>query len=163
MLEGSRRLNLIAKMDHATSLGARQLSRPAPWHASLHRHPAQFTRAGFGHKMTEFRLLTQTRQMTEYSCGASALQAVLKYWGKDIDEEALMKLMGTNDEVGTYPADMIRGAQALGFDTELRENTTLDDLEKFTAKGNPVIVLAQVWRSQKDTPESASDEWDCGH
>ena len=26
-----------------------------------------------------------------------------------------------------------------------------------------VIALGQVWRSQKDTPLSASDEWDCGH
>lgn len=113
--------------------------------------------------MTQFRLLTQTRQMTEYSCGASALQAVLKYWGKHFEEEALMKLMGTNDEVGTYPEDMLRGIRALGLDAELRENTTLDELEAFTSAGHPVIVLAQVWRSQKDTPAAAADEWDCGH
>jgi uncharacterized protein len=113
--------------------------------------------------MTQFRLLTQTRQITEYSCGASAMQAVLSYWGRDIDEEALMKLMGTNDEVGTYPEGMVRGARALGFEAELRENTTLDELEKFTADGRPVIALAQVWRSQKDTPGQAADEWDCGH
>jgi uncharacterized protein len=113
--------------------------------------------------MTQFRLLTQTRQITEYSCGASAMQAVLSYWGRDVDEEALMKLMGTNDEVGTYPEEMVRGARALGFEAELREKTTLDDLEKFTADGRPVIALAQVWRSQKDTPDLATDEWDCGH
>jgi predicted double-glycine peptidase len=101
--------------------------------------------------------------MTEYSCGASALQAVLKYWGKHFEEEALMKLMGTNDEVGTYPEDMLRGIRALGLDAELRENTTLDELEAFTSAGHPVIVLAQVWRSQKDTPAAAADEWDCGH
>lgn len=71
--------------------------------------------------------------------------------------------MGTNDEVGTYPADMVRGAQALGLDAEFRENATLDDLEKVTGEGHPVIALAQVWRSQKDTPLSAEDEWDCGH
>ena len=113
--------------------------------------------------MTQFRLLTQTRQMTGYSCGASALQAVLKYWGKEIQEEALMRLLGTNDEVGTYPEDMIRGAQALGLDAELRENVSLEELEAFTSAGHPVIALAQVWHSQKDTPASAEDEWDCGH
>jgi predicted double-glycine peptidase len=113
--------------------------------------------------MAKFRLLTQTRQITEYSCGASALQAVLRYWGKNVDEDALMKLMGTNDEVGTYPADMVRGAQTLGFAAEFKENATLEDLEQFTGEGHPVIALGQVWRSQKDTPVSASDEWDCGH
>jgi predicted double-glycine peptidase len=29
--------------------------------------------------MTRARLLTRTRQITEYSCGASALQAALHY------------------------------------------------------------------------------------
>ena len=31
--------------------------------------------------MNNFRLLKRTRQTTEYSCGASALQSVLAYWG----------------------------------------------------------------------------------
>ncbi len=43
--------------------------------------------------MSQFRLLKQTRQMTEYSpAGASALQSVLNYWGSDVDEEMLMTL-----------------------------------------------------------------------
>jgi predicted double-glycine peptidase len=37
--------------------------------------------------MKKFRLLMDTRQSTEYSCGASALQAVLSYWGKDLEEK----------------------------------------------------------------------------
>ena len=113
--------------------------------------------------MSKFHLLKQTRQMTEYSCGASALQSVLSYWGREIDEEALMRLIGTNAEVGTFPEDMVRGARALGFDAELKENATLDELERFTEGGHPVIALAQVWRSETDTPASAADEWDCGH
>ena len=74
--------------------------------------------------MTHFRLLKQTRQMTEYSCGASALQSVLSYWGRDVEEEALMRLLGTNSDVGTFPEDMVRGAQALGFDAEMKADTT---------------------------------------
>jgi hypothetical protein len=65
--------------------------------------------------------------------------------------------------VGTFPEDMVRGARALGFDAEVRENTTLDELQEVTADGRPVIALAQLWRSEKDTPVSAADEWDCGH
>ena len=37
--------------------------------------------------MKKFRLLKETRQSTDYSCEASALQALLSYWGKDLDEE----------------------------------------------------------------------------
>ena len=113
--------------------------------------------------MSHFRLLKQTRQMTEYSCGASALQSVFSYWGQEMEEEALMRLLGTNPEVGTFPQDLVRGARALGFDAEMKENSSLDDLERFTSAGHPVTALGQVWRSEKDTPESAADEWDCGH
>ena len=113
--------------------------------------------------MSHFRLLKQTRQMTEFSCGASALQSVLNYWGSDVDEEALMAILGTNDEVGTYPENLVSGARTLGFDAEFRENVTLDELQQYTSGGHPVIALGQLWRSEKDTPASASDEWDCGH
>ena len=101
--------------------------------------------------------------MTEYSCGASALQSVLSYWGRDVDEEALMGLIGTNAEVGTFPEDLVRGARSLGFDAEAKEGLTLEDVRQSTSLGHPVIALAQLWRSQKDTPASAADEWDCGH
>lgn len=113
--------------------------------------------------MAQFRLLKQTRQMTEYSCGASALQSVLSYWGREVEEDALMRLLGTNADVGTFPEDMVRGARALGFDAEVKEQASLDELQAFTADGRPVIALAQLWRSEKDTPAAAEDEWDCGH
>lgn len=113
--------------------------------------------------MAQFRLLKQTRQMTEYSCGASALQAVLSYWGRDVDEAELMRIIGTDAEVGTFPENIVRGARTLGFEAVLKENATIDDLERSTVAGRPVIALAQVWRSEKDTPASAADEWDSGH
>jgi predicted double-glycine peptidase len=50
--------------------------------------------------MEKFRLLKRTRQVTEYSCGASALQSVLSCWGKDVDETELMKLLHTTPEAG---------------------------------------------------------------
>jgi hypothetical protein len=114
--------------------------------------------------MKNFRLLKRTRQITEYSCGASALQSVLSYWGKEIDERELMKLMGTTEEEGTYPENMVKGARALGFDVEARQDLTLDEVQKFTADGHPMIALAQVWRSQAQTSAKAlEDEWDAGH
>jgi hypothetical protein len=55
--------------------------------------------------MKNFRLLKRTQQATEYSCGASALQSVLSYWGSDVDEHELMKLMGTTQEEGNRNGD----------------------------------------------------------
>ena len=113
--------------------------------------------------MKQFRLLKQTRQATEYSCGASALQSVLSYWGKDVDEEDLMKILGTNPEVGTYPEDIVRAARSLGFETEVKENLTVEDIESSTKKGIPVIVLGQAWRSRKDSGMFPEDAWADGH
>ena len=113
--------------------------------------------------MGQFRLLKKTRQITEYSCGASALQAVLSYWGKDVDERELMGLLQTSSEVGTYPEGIVQGARALGFQAEARENLTLDEVQKFTAKGHPMIALAQVWRSHRDSARPVTEDWDDGH
>jgi predicted double-glycine peptidase len=113
--------------------------------------------------MAQFHLLNQTRQSTEYSCGASALRSVLSYWGRDVDEAELMRLLGTNPEVGTFPEEIVFGARTLGFDAELRENLTLDEVQQFTANGNPMIALSQVWRSQRDVSKPANEEWDNGH
>lgn len=113
--------------------------------------------------MKRFRLLKQTRQTTEYSCGASALQAVLHYWGKDVDEAELMQLLGTTPEEGTYPEALVRVARSLGFEAELKDHLTLDEVARATARGEPVIVLGQVWRSKKPGDQSFTEEWDSGH
>ncbi len=113
--------------------------------------------------MKKFRLLKATRQSTEYSCGASALQAVLSYWGKDLDEEELMKLLHTTPETGTYPEDIVRVAHELGFEAEVKENLTINDVEKSTKKGNPVIVLGQAWRSREESGKAVADDWEDGH
>jgi predicted double-glycine peptidase len=113
--------------------------------------------------MSQFHLLNRSRQITDYSCGASALRAVLSYWGKEVDEAELMALLRTNSEVGTYPEDIAKGARSLGFDAEVAENLTLDQLERHTADGRPVIALAQVWLSERDAGRPLEEIWDNGH
>lgn len=110
--------------------------------------------------MSDFHLLTRTRQITEYSCGASALQAVLHYWGRELEETEVMKIIGTSEDVGTYPENIVRGVRALGLEVEARENLTLDELRAF---GHPVIALCQVWRSQKSSTPQPEEDWDNGH
>ena len=59
-----------------------------------------------------------------------------------------MKLLKTTPEEGTYPEAIANGARELGFEAEVKENLTLDEVQQITAKGDPVIALAQVWRSE---------------
>jgi len=91
--------------------------------------------------------MPDTRQSTEYSCGAAALQAVLGYWGRDIGEEDMREILNTNEESGTYPDDVIRVADALGLQAEYKENMTMADLENYVAQGIPIMVDCQAWRS----------------
>lgn len=112
--------------------------------------------------MTGFRLLKQTRQSTEYSCGASALQTVLKYWGLELDEAELMRRLNTNPEVGTYPEDIVRVARELGLHAEVKDNLSLDEIERATSEG-PVIILGQAWRSRQDSDAAVEDDWENGH
>jgi predicted double-glycine peptidase len=113
--------------------------------------------------MQRFRLLKQTRQTTEYSCGACALQSVMSYWGKDVDEAELMKMLGTTPEEGTWPEELVRVAREQGFQAELKSDLTLDEVRRWTSQGHPVIVLGQVWRSGKGGLKPVTEEWDCGH
>src|SRR5689334_1693993 len=113
--------------------------------------------------MSQLRLLNRSRQITDYSCGASALRAVLSYWGSEVDEADLMALLHTNSEVGTYPEGIAKGARSLGFDAEVVENLTVDELERLTVDGYPVIALAQVWLSERDAGRALEKIWDNGH
>jgi ABC-type bacteriocin/lantibiotic exporter with double-glycine peptidase domain len=65
--------------------------------------------------MVRFHLLSRTRQITESSCGACALHAVLSYWGKEVDEEELIRLLGTSAAVGTFPERIVQGVRSLGL------------------------------------------------
>jgi uncharacterized protein len=106
--------------------------------------------------MSQFRLLARTRQVTEYSCGACALQTVMCYWGKNVDETELMKVLQTTSEEGTYPDNIVRGARALGFEAEARDHLSLEEVEQFTSSGAPMIALVQAWRNEKKHPNPSS-------
>ena len=107
--------------------------------------------------------MPDTRQSTEYSCGAAAMQAVLGYWGRDIGEEDVREMLNTNEVSGTYPDDIIRVAKAFGLQAEYKENMSMADLENYVAEGIPVIVDCQAWRSVSQYNESWADTWNNGH
>lgn len=102
------------------------------------------------------------RQCTTYSCGASALQAVLMYYGEEYIETDLMEMLGTKPE-GTAPKDMARVAKELGFESAVRENLTIEDLSEYMKQKTPVIISAQAWREGEDKEKPWSELWNDGH
>jgi uncharacterized protein len=104
-----------------------------------------------------------TRQSANYSCGATAFQAVLCYWGIDIEENELIDLLNTSTDYGTDEMDIVRVAKQMGLEAELKDNLTLMDLEESINKGVPVIVDCQSWKSSIYSNVSWSDDWYDGH
>jgi len=107
--------------------------------------------------------LPDVRQTTDYSCGPTALQAVLGYYGEEHFEQDLMELCQADPQEGTPPERLAEAARTLGFTTEIRQNMTLKELEGLIDQKVPVMVAAQAWRNedQKNTPWS--NIWDSGH
>ncbi len=103
------------------------------------------------------------RQSANYSCGATALQAVLYYWGIDIEEDELMALLNTSPDFGTDEKDIVKVAQHMGLEAEIKDNITLEDLENSIKEGVPVIVDCQSWRGSAYSNKSWADDWDDGH
>ncbi|MGV8123311.1 MAG: cysteine peptidase family C39 domain-containing protein [Candidatus Xenobiia bacterium LiM19] len=103
-----------------------------------------------------------TRQSVDYSCGASAFQAVLMYYGEEYMESSLMNMLGTTTN-GTNPKDIVRVANDLGYNAELKENLTIEDLEASVKKGVPVIVDGQAWRDGEDLDKPWGNVWESGH
>jgi predicted double-glycine peptidase len=103
-----------------------------------------------------------TEQEQDYSCGAAAALAVLRYWqAYGGDERSLYELLGTSPKDGTPPENIARGLSRFGLASELRENMTLEDLRAALRRGDSVILDIQAWRDDEDTPWS--ERWEDGH
>lgn len=103
-----------------------------------------------------------TVQETDYSCGAAAVLALLRYWGVyGGDEASLYPLLGTRPKDGTPPENMVEGLRHFGLDAALREGMTFPDLTAALKAGKTVILVLQAWRD--DAGGSWAETWDSGH
>lgn len=73
-------------------------------------------------------------------CGPASLKIVLSYYGIYLSEEELAKRTNTNRDIGTTAEDIKRAAEELGFKAEIKNNSTLADIENWLIKDIPVIV-----------------------
>jgi predicted double-glycine peptidase len=110
-------------------------------------------------------VVPDVRQSTNYSCGAAALQAVLRYWRIDVREGDLMAELGSDPERGTPPEAIARVARRFGLKAEIREGLGVDDLVEALRRGVPPIVDIQAWTlSDVESPGFRwADVWEDGH
>lgn len=100
------------------------------------------------------------RQATDYTCGVSALQAVLQYYGVSYREDVLARTLKADPQKGTDCKEIRRFAESLGFTIEERTGMSLDDLRGLLDRRLPVIVLLQAW---PDHPVDYASDWEDGH
>jgi uncharacterized protein len=111
--------------------------------------------------VTDELAVPDVEQITDYTCSASALQAVLAYYGVDLGEPALAGELGATPKDGAPPDAIARVARTHGLDAEVRDGMTLGDLAAELAARRPVIVDLQAWADPPRT--SWADDWDDGH
>lgn len=87
-------------------------------------------------------------QNSSYTCGATALRAVLLYWGTDIPEDTLVAMLSTTNESGTPPQNIVNTSGSLGYPAEIRTGLSLTDLESLIRAGFPVIIGMEEHRNQ---------------
>ena len=105
-------------------------------------------------------------QATSYSCGAAAMLAVLIYWQVyDENESSLYAHLKTSTENGTDPLNMLRFAQEIGLEAELKIKQTLDEVEEKIDDGYTVILDFQAWAEDRRLALNPDWEnrWEDGH
>jgi predicted double-glycine peptidase len=90
--------------------------------------------------MTTLGEVEPYQQIEKYSCGAATLKAVLKHYGDDHDERALIKLVGVDPKSGSSAHQVADAARKLGFNAEPFSFDSIDELKKYTDHDVPVIV-----------------------
>lgn len=84
------------------------------------------------------------RQPSNSSSGATALQAVLAYYGTDTSMESIINMTNTTEN-GTTPENIAQAARDSGLTAEVKENMTIKELNDNINQGIPTIVLCQAW------------------
>lgn len=90
------------------------------------------------------------RQSTEYDCGPAAVQAILSYYGKDVQESELIDKLHTDPKEGTsipFIEDYLNTFEDLSV---IGKSMSIKELRKFIDQGIPVILSLQAWSDKKN-------------
>lgn len=99
-----------------------------------------------------------TRQNNDYTCGVTALQSILGYYGFDKRLDELSAGVKPNPEDGTNYLNIANYAKSQGFDVSIRTNMTLDELKGYIDKKKPVLLAIQAWADSNSNYSSGKNE-----
>lgn len=101
------------------------------------------------------------RQAYNFDCGLTAMQAVLAYYGVDLNSEQLRDAMRTDLKKGTPISAFEKAAKKFGLKIKIEENMTINQLKKYIDEKRPIIVAMQAWPKKRD--KNMENCWDEGH
>jgi len=104
--------------------------------------------------------LPNATQMTDYTCGASALQAICSYFGVGPEDEWDFEQQMAMPKTGADPIHITTAAKDYGLEVKELRPMTAAQLEKYIDKGRPVILMLQAWAGRE---LSYARTWDEGH
>lgn len=86
-----------------------------------------------------------TRQGADYTCGITAVQSILGYYGIDRRQDDLIAAMKPDPDMGTNYQNVLAYAQSLGFEASAHKGMTLDELKGYIDRRVPVLLAIQAW------------------
>jgi len=114
--------------------------------------------------------LPDTQQKTDYSCGASAMMSVCRYFGLGPDYEEdfidLLKAKGMDPRIGVHPYQLVAIADLFKLEREELGPKTAGRLKPHLRAGHPVLMMIQAWGEDKETGlplERYAGVWKEGH
>lgn len=103
------------------------------------------------------------RQYSTFTCGTTCVQMVMN-WARpqqgDINLADLQDALGTTDEGGTTPDNIVAYLKGQGVDATLRQGMTSDDLAATVSEGHPVVMGIQAWSTAEDGSYNTDDPSD---
>ncbi len=104
--------------------------------------------------------LPLVRQSTGYTCGVSAVQSVFGYYGDDIRNDKLARLLKADPDQGTSYLMIQKVATKRGYRVRVHFDMTLDELKDLMDRKKPTILSIQAWPGHHvDWPS----DWEDGH
>lgn len=105
-----------------------------------------------GLKPIKILTFPEARQSTNFSCGASSVQAVLYYYGIDIREDKLIKIFDAQStdivHSGIDP-DTLKERLEQQWGLKVKMGTmSLEEVKSYIDKDIPVILGIQAWRNE---------------
>jgi ABC-type bacteriocin/lantibiotic exporter with double-glycine peptidase domain len=83
---------------------------------------------------------TRHYRQSHAMCGPASLRIVLAYFGKPLRETIVARACRSSDKTGTTGANLVRGAQQLGFAARIIDNANLRTIQRWLERDVPVIV-----------------------